>query len=147
MRDIKIKNKKCKCGCWEEIIIKPFHFIGKNKIPKYIRGHSLRGKSRYKGKTNPHWKGGRIVVGEYIYIYKPLHPFSTKDGYVAEHRLIMEKYIGRYLKKKEVVHHINNHGSDNIIENLKLFKNTGYHTVRHHIIRDNKGRFTSKCVI
>ncbi len=33
----------------------------------------------------------------------------------------MEKIIGRYLQRKEVVHHINENKLDNRVENLKLF--------------------------
>lgn len=56
----------------------------------------------------------------YNYIYFPDHPKSTKDGYIMEHDLIMECYIGRWLKPDEVVHHKNKIRNDNRIENLEL---------------------------
>lgn len=56
----------------------------------------------------------------YIYIYTPDHPYSSKDGYVMEHILVMENHIGRYITKDEVVHHKNKIRNDNRIENLQL---------------------------
>ena len=56
----------------------------------------------------------------YISIYFPTHPHSSKDGYVMEHILIMEKAIGRLLEDDEVVHHRNHIRDDNRIENLQL---------------------------
>jgi hypothetical protein len=87
------------------------------------------------------WSGGRRnglgAKGEYIGIYSPNHPFKTKDGYVMEHRLVMEQKLGRYLEPKEIVHHINGNKRDNRIENLELVSDRGTHT-RNHFKRSHK---------
>jgi len=62
----------------------------------------------------------RRRTGQYIEIYKPNHPFATKQGYVLEHRLVLEKHLGRYLKKHEIGHHKNSIKTDNRIENLEV---------------------------
>lgn len=89
---------------------------------------------KYKGKNHSKWKGGRIKMKNgYILIYSPDHPnkLKTGKGYVMEHRLVMEKSIGRYLEKWEVVHHINGVRDDNRIENLVLTQ-TGKHIAEHN---------------
>lgn len=64
------------------------------------------------------FKTGRTIAEGYILIHKPKHPFCTKRGYVFEHRLIVESQIGRYLRKEEVIHHINGIKDDNRPKNL-----------------------------
>ena len=49
----------------------------------------------------------------------PEHP-KNKDGWMLEHRLVMENFIKRYLETEEVVHHVNEKKTDNRIENLWL---------------------------
>lgn len=73
------------------------------------------------GENNPNWKGG-VHVNEagYVYIKVPNHPNELSNGYVAEHRHVMEKKIGRLLTKFEHVHHKNGIKNDNRPENLEL---------------------------
>lgn len=46
-------------------------------------------------------------TGGYVLIYRPNHPAADRGGYVLEHRIIMETYIGRLLSQDEIVHHKN----------------------------------------
>lgn len=67
------------------------------------------------------WKIEKIVSkGDYNYAIVKDHPFATKNGYVLEHRVVMENHLGRILNTNEVVHHINECKKDNRIDNLQL---------------------------
>src|SRR3990167_5805932 len=82
---------------------------------------------------SPGWRGGRTLDKRgYVYIKSPNHPFCNAKGYVFEHRLIMENYLGRYLSKVEVIHHLNGRKQDNRIENLRLYINHKEHVRNHH---------------
>lgn len=52
----------------------------------------------------------------------------------------MECYIGRWLKEKEVVHHINHKRDDNRIENLQLMTTSEH--ARLHMLERKKGVMT-----
>lgn len=80
------------------------------------------------GKKHYNWKGGRKKDKKgYIQILKPKHPYCNSKGYIYEHRLVIEKQIGRYLLPKEVTHHINGIKDDNRKENLMGFYNISAH--------------------
>lgn len=93
----------------------PRHTFKKGNKWKIRKGQNL-------GKKHWSWKGGRVktLPEGYIHIYNPDHPNATKRRYVLEHRMVMEKYLGRYLKKWEYVHHKNGIKDDNRIQNLEL---------------------------
>lgn len=100
------------------------------KFTSYRKDQRCCSRKCYVGPLSGRWKGGRRTDGRYWFIKVPFHPFSKK-GYVLEHRLVMEKKLGRLLRKKEVVHHINSDPRDNRIENLQLLKNNSEHTKLH----------------
>ena len=70
--------------------------------------------------NNHFWKGGkRFNYAGYIQIYKPEHPYSC-FSYIFEHRLIIEKHLGRFLKPEEHCHHIDGNKLNNEPENLRI---------------------------
>ena len=74
------------------------------------------------------WKGGIKIVKGYEYSRTPGHPHATKHGnYVAVHRLVMEKKLGRYLLPTEVVDHIDRNTRNNHPDNLRVFQSNAEH--------------------
>lgn len=79
---------------------------------------------RYAGEKAGRWKGGRRKNPfGYVLVNAPDHPSlaGTKRRYVLEHRLVMEKVLGRLLLPTETVHHLNGIRDDNRPENLELW--------------------------
>lgn len=128
--------RKCKkCGCR--------FFAPSRNIKKgygFYCSRSCHIKSQLRELANG-WKGGRIYKHEYVYIYQPQHPYVNAGGYIAEHRLVMEKKLGRYLLPTEVIHHKNGVCDDNREENLRLSSNgehTSYHNKKRIYIKGRK---------
>jgi len=77
---------------------------------------------------NYFWRGGYAVDEDgYILEHCPDHPQATTGGYVRQHRLVMEKILGRYLTPEEVVDHKNRDTSDNDPGNLELYATNADH--------------------
>lgn len=69
-------------------------------------------------------------LGGHILVKAAEHP-NNKKGWVPEHRLIMEKHLGRILRSDELIHHINMKKDDNRIENLYIFNDDTTHFLSH----------------
>lgn len=100
---------------------KPFIPKGKGNRQKccclrcaYDLGNTKRG---LPGDRNPNWKGGVTPFGKTGYILQ----YVPGRGPVFQHRLVMEKKIGRLLRKGENVHHKNGIRDDNRPSNLELW--------------------------
>lgn len=66
----------------------------------------------------------------YIYVYAPYHPKAGSWGYVYEHRLVIEKSLGRYLETEEHVHHRNGKRWDNRLCNLEVLSASDHAKLR-----------------
>ena len=87
------------------------------------------------GSNNPRWNGGKHLKysSGYIEISCPSHPYADQRGYVYEHRLVMEKHIGRYLLPEEIVHHKDLNKTNNDISNLQIVT-ASEHTKIHSML-------------
>jgi len=90
-------------------------YMGKGN-PMYGKPSWSRGKRRpeISGDKHPLWKGGFYYSEDG---YKMLGTGNAKE---AEHRRVMEGFLGRKLAPDEVVHHMNKIRDDNRIENLQV---------------------------
>lgn len=75
-------------------------------------------------------KGFLVTHNGYKMIMAKSHPFADSKGYVREHRLVMEKKIGRYLTSGEIVHHKDENKLNNNPDNLEVMSKAEH--CKHH---------------
>ncbi len=81
----------------------------------------------------------------YCKIYCPDHHKADTYGFVHEHVVIMENYLGKKIKNKEVVHHNEDRGN-NDISNLRLFKSQKEHMRWHFLIIKLQSKYLTKAL-
>ena len=111
----------CKCDCDEICEVSRGNLVAGHTRSCGCLQDTYR-KEGQNGANGPRWKGGRVhhKKSGYVYLHKPAHPHANKMGYVAEHRIIMEECMKRYLRPEETVHHKNGIKGDNRPDNLEL---------------------------
>lgn len=140
-KEVSFYSKKCK-KCYREDLIKRIRLGKKHsletkgKMSEFWQGKRL-------GVNNPHWKGGKINDGlGYVLIKNRKHPFSRINGYVSEHRLVVEEQIKRPLLISEPVHHLGKI-TDNRPFMLIAFKTKS----AHHRFEHNSGNVKPEEII
>ncbi len=94
-----------------------------------------------RGKNHPSWNGGSYIdsSGYKMIHVKSGHADCGWGSYSKEHRVVMEQYLGRKLKKGETIHHIDGNKLNNNINNLALFNTDGEHHRLAHTSLQNIG--------
>jgi len=88
----------------------------------------------------------------YFIVYAPENPRANSSGHVNNCVIVAEKALGRYLDRKNRVHHVNEIKSDDSNSNLVICEDENYHRLIHARTRvakaggdPDKEKICSKC--
>jgi hypothetical protein len=139
------ERKACACGCGgltsgKNDPRRPNRFIKGHyspmgdtaraaKISTSLKGHECSDETRRKLSIAHTGKVPRILIRGYAMIYVPDHPHANSSGRVMEHRLVIERILGRYLDPSEHIHHIDFSRSNNRASNLKIVTNAEHQRI------------------
>lgn len=109
------KLRKCVCDCGRDVWTSATNLrTGNTASCGCLRRAILSARN---GPANPAWKGGHVSASG----YRIRH---VRGKLVPEHRLVMERHLGRPLLPCETVHHVNGDRLDNRLENLELWSSS-----------------------
>ncbi len=129
-----MKEQKCEnCG---NLFI-PSRGPSKGRSQRYC-SKKCYGETRV-GSGNSQYKGGSFSHGYRVTSFGGIRKY--------DHRIIMEKHIGRELLSSEVVHHKDRNPLNNSIDNLELLTSQSVHAAKHYDgFRDKTHKQCSKCL-
>ncbi len=100
---------------------------------KYRQQKFCSKKCMNNGINSAKWKGGKYIDGQgYVHVKNRNHPYADHQGYILEHRLVMEKKLGRFLLITEEIHHLDYNKQNNNPNNLELH-NSSSHRTKHNL--------------
>jgi len=80
----------------------------------------------------------------YVLVLEPNHPEADRAGYVYEHRVLMEQYLGEPLRPGEIVHHRDRRRWNNDFDNLLLCLNGDIHKSIHRAMQSRNLRLVEE---
>lgn len=109
-------------------------------MPRGRHGNHVR------GSRHPRWNEGRMLSDHgYVKVRVGIeHPFADPNGYAYEHELVwVSASTSGRVPPGHVIHHSNEHKTDNQLANLELLTRAE-HNQHHAHDRDAAGRFVGK---
>lgn len=99
--------------------------LSQTHVSRLLAHHGYTAGTRAaKGERHGNWRGGARSASGYRFVRierdDPMYEMAQLSGYVAEHRLVAARFLGRPLRESETVHHINGDKLDNRLENLQV---------------------------
>lgn len=122
------RGKYCSRECSDQVTLikKGQHLSPETQIKK---GEPLPEHIRIRQEGKIPWNDKGLTAAGFG--YKTAKTIKSGERRKKEHRLVVERYIGRELHRWEIVHHVNGKKADNRIENLWVFNGHKSH-IRHH---------------
>jgi hypothetical protein len=77
----------------------------------------------------PYTGGHTATKDGYVWELCPDHPKAERFGFVAQHRLVVERSLGRFLLDEEMVHHMDENRKNNNIENLQVVSRSDHRKI------------------
>lgn len=135
----------CACGCGQPA---PIYYRPsgprKGHVQRYtefIPGHGnkdwgRRMKEMPLGARDLHPIGTtRLHCSTPTLVYRQVKTGPARSGWRLEHRVVMERHLGRSLSKHEDVHHKNENTLDNRIENLELLTHSEHSKLHNTLLK------------